>query len=305
VQLNFPTFWWVVNHIVEQLSIFEGRVNIWIHRAGEDLYVLIRDWIVGAYSTFEAIRQYIAGQLNIFEGRVNIWIHRAGEDLYILVRDWVGKNFATLDDLTGGDLGKLVKGLIPLLDSILLFFRDPIRFLRDLLLPLLVSWVCSALAHEIDSSIPLIGALHVSGAGGLPGETGGVSPSQSGELAWPLNWLTISGNTFGWPPGHMGLDLALPAGRQVYAMHDGIATVPPFMVGAYGNYVTVSGSPWWTLYAHAERILVPSGERVKKGQQIMVGNSTGNSTGDHLHLEIKYNGQYIDPVTVLPVPPKA
>ena len=196
---------------------------------------------------------------------------------------------------------KTFEALSKILYSILLFFKDPLRAIRDLILPLLITWVCSALAHEMNSSIQLFGALTGPGGGSGGGEIGGASPGMSGELAWPLDGLRISGNTFGVPPGHVGIDLYLPKGKKVYAMHGGTAGVPDPMPAGYGNYVVVSGGKWRTLYAHGQQVIVNNGAKVDRGQQIMVGDSVGRSTGDHLHLEIIYNGQYIDPVDVLPI----
>jgi murein DD-endopeptidase MepM/ murein hydrolase activator NlpD len=217
------------------------------------------------------------------------------------IKSWVTTNFPQIADIFGTDDWKNLQALGKFIGSILLWFSDPLRAIRELVMGWLITWVCRALAHEIDDSVSLYDtSVSSSGYGGgeLPV---GVSPQAAGELAWPLDSLVICGYTFNAPPGHMGVDLALPAGRRVYAMTDGAVSVPPYMPSGYGHYCIVQDGAWRTLYAHAETVQVDDGVKVKQGQQVMLGNSTGRSTGNHLHLEIKYNGQYIDPMSVLPI----
>ncbi len=68
----------------------------------------------------------------------------------------------------------------------------------------------------------------------------------------------------------------------------------------YGNYVLVShGNGWFTLYAHLSRFTVHDGEAVRRGDPVGLSGSTGFSTGPHLHFEIRYGGQPLDPCTYL------
>ena len=137
----------------------------------------------------------------------------------------------------------------------------------------------------------------LNGAGGVftPGPPG-PDPS-GGELSSPLNSLRISGYRFG--PGHPGLDLGLAGGDPVYAMHDGEVEVAGWSTVGYGETITLRGRQWWTRYAHLQSFEVKKGDTVKQGQKIAQGDTTGNSTGNHLHLEIKKNGVFIDPEAVL------
>jgi len=82
-------------------------------------------------------------------------------------------------------------------------------------------------------------------------------------------------------------------------MHDGVVEVAGWSTVGYGNTITLRNGKWWTRYAHLDGFGVGKGDTVEAGQKIAEGNSTGNSTGDHLHLEIKLNGVFIDPEQVL------
>ena len=124
-------------------------------------------------------------------------------------------------------------------------------------------------------------------------------PPDTTGLSRPLTSIRISGYTFNNPAGHMGIDLGPTSPFVVYAMHAGVVSIARWVSGGYANCIVISGNPWWTRYAHLASFNVSEGMQVRAGQPIAIGDSTGNSTGNHLHLEIKYNGSFIDPLTVL------
>lgn len=71
--------------------------------------------------------------------------------------------------------------------------------------------------------------------------------------------------------------------------------------GNLGKHVKIENEQYQTVYAHCSEIRVQEGEEIQQGQIIGSIGSTGNSTGNHLHFEVLQNGEYIDPITVLPV----
>ena len=94
---------------------------------------------------------------------------------------------------------------------------------------------------------------------------------------------------------HTGLDIAAPNGTPILAVTDGVVTHASPM-GTYGNLVIVShGNGVETYYAHCSKILVSVGQQVSSGDKIALVGSTGNSTGPHLHLEVRINGQPVNP----------
>jgi len=133
----------------------------------------------------------------------------------------------------------------------------------------------------------------------IPGPIGPTpgAPSGAGGLARPLSSLYISGHRF--REGHRGTDFGLVNGQAVFAAHD--ARVEAIGSGStgYGNWLTLRSDTWWTRYAHLEQVTVSRGQRVDSGQQIGRGNSSGNSSGPHLHFEVKHRGSFVDPEKVL------
>lgn len=104
-----------------------------------------------------------------------------------------------------------------------------------------------------------------------------------------------------WGTTHRGLDMAAPAGTPIYAAADGVVLAPVGMRG-YGNVVVLQHPDGQvTLYAHASKVLVDPGERVKAGQVVALVGSTGNSTGNHLHFEVRkgLTGDQSEPVAWL------
>ena len=94
---------------------------------------------------------------------------------------------------------------------------------------------------------------------------------------------------------HTGLDIAATTGTPIKVMADGVITNASYS-GSYGNLVKVDhGNGVETWYAHTSKMYVKKGQEVKAGDEIAAVGSTGNSTGPHLHLEIRLNGEHINP----------
>lgn len=105
----------------------------------------------------------------------------------------------------------------------------------------------------------------------------------------------------GYPHFHTGIDLVEPFGSPIYAADDGIVALVGKSSTGYGNYVVLAHSGGLdTLYGHLSTSLVKVGQTVTQGQVIGLEGSTGNSTGPHLHFELRINNQPIDPTPYLP-----
>ena len=122
----------------------------------------------------------------------------------------------------------------------------------------------------------------------------------SGQLIWPLNGPVVG--AFGEArPGHThaGIDIAVPEGTPIRAADSGRVALMGW-VGGYGNYTCVqhTGS-LSTCYAHQSRFATSNGANVSQGQVIGYSGNTGNSTGPHLHFEVRINGTPVDPLGYL------
>jgi murein DD-endopeptidase MepM/ murein hydrolase activator NlpD len=130
--------------------------------------------------------------------------------------------------------------------------------------------------------------------------TGG--PVGSGGFIWPTGNHYLSGNDY-WS-GHLGIDIAAGLGASVWAADAGVVTIAQGgWNGGYGNVVMIDhGNGYLTVYGHLEQINVVPCQGVASGQQIGLAGSTGNSTGPHLHFEVRLDGGFVDPWYVLPSP---
>lgn len=99
---------------------------------------------------------------------------------------------------------------------------------------------------------------------------------------------------------HRGLDIAAPAGTPIYSVQDGTVIQAVHGHASYGNYILIADDKGReTRYAHCSVLTATEGQKVKAGDKIAEVGSTGNSTGNHLHIEIKENGQYLNPLYLL------
>ena len=119
----------------------------------------------------------------------------------------------------------------------------------------------------------------------------------TGTFRWPVSGRVTSEFGRRKSPGgigsknHKGIDIGAPRGTPVYAADGGTVTYAGWM-GGYGYVVIINhnGTGYETRYGHNSKLLVSVGDHVYKGQQIAKVGSTGNSTGNHCHFEIRYHG---------------
>jgi murein DD-endopeptidase MepM/ murein hydrolase activator NlpD len=104
-----------------------------------------------------------------------------------------------------------------------------------------------------------------------------------------------------YPHFHTGIDLVEPFGSPVYAADDGVVALVGSSSSGYGNYVVIAHSGGLdTLYGHLSTALVKVGQQVTQSQPIGMEGSSGNSTGAHLHFELRINQRPVDPAPYLP-----
>ena len=125
----------------------------------------------------------------------------------------------------------------------------------------------------------------------------------SGQFIWPVPNYRYCSRWYG--GRHRGVDICAPAGTPIYASAGGTVTKAGYnKAGAgtgYGYSVIINhGGGYSTVYAHCLSLTVSAGQTVKQGQLIGYLGSTGRSTGNHCHFEIRLNGSYIPPQNVFP-----
>jgi murein DD-endopeptidase MepM/ murein hydrolase activator NlpD len=122
-------------------------------------------------------------------------------------------------------------------------------------------------------------------------------PQGSGNFSWPAAGYVSQGY---WG-GHPAIDIAGSVGAAVTAADGGyVVLAGGGWNGGYGNHVIIDhGNGFTTLYAHLNSIFVEPGMTVSKGQEIGTMGNTGNSTGPHLHLEVRYGGVPYNPANYL------
>ncbi len=98
---------------------------------------------------------------------------------------------------------------------------------------------------------------------------------------------------------HTGVDIGAPKGTKIMAVYDGVV-VRADENGSYGKYIIIQhDNGAQTLYAHCSSLHKAEGDRVSAGEVVAKVGSTGNSTGNHLHWELKQDGMYHDPIGIL------
>jgi murein DD-endopeptidase MepM/ murein hydrolase activator NlpD len=123
----------------------------------------------------------------------------------------------------------------------------------------------------------------------------------SGGMIWPVSGPITSGfcEVRSYEACHPGIDIAVPTGTPIRAAASGRVAIAGW-VGGYGNYTCIQHSASLSsCYGHQSSIQVSVGQSVTQGQVIGLSGSTGNSTGPHLHFEVRINGSVVNPMNYL------
>ncbi len=124
-------------------------------------------------------------------------------------------------------------------------------------------------------------------------------PIGSGGFIWPTGNHYLSGYDFS--STHLAIDIAAGLGAPVYAADSGVVVVAGWNSSGYGNVIMIDhGNGYMTVYGHLSSVNVSLCQGVTQGQLIGLAGSTGNSTGPHLHFEVREGGGYVNPWNVLP-----
>ena len=151
-----------------------------------------------------------------------------------------------------------------------------------------VNWSAPLITREN----PAVASIY--GPGACQAVTDG--PLGSGTFIWPTTETWISGYDYDEGTNHRAIDIAGSLGNSVFAADAGVVVYAGWNNHGYGNVVMVDhGNGWQTLYAHLDSYNVDCGYYVFKGDTIAALGTTGNSSGPHLHYEMRYNGVPVNP----------
>ena len=153
--------------------------------------------------------------------------------------------------------------------------------------------------HKLEGSLSQMRETQAKIEGVLVG--GGPIRQGSGSMIWPVNGPLTSPfcERRAWESCHPGIDIGVPGGTPIRAADSGTVRVAS-MNGGYGNYTCIAHSASLsTCYAHQSRYAVTVGQNVSKGQVIGYVGCTGLCFGDHLHFEVRINGQVTNPLNYL------
>lgn len=134
--------------------------------------------------------------------------------------------------------------------------------------------------------------------------TGGSSTIGNDVMKWPTDGTDITSYfglrdapTAGASTNHGAIDIGVPTGTNVYATEAGTVIKAEFNSSG-GNWVWIDhGNGYVTKYLHNSQLKVSVGDKVTKGQVIALSGTTGTSTGPHVHFQIEYNGEKVDPLS--------
>ena len=123
-----------------------------------------------------------------------------------------------------------------------------------------------------------------------------------GTFVWPTTETWLSGFDYSPETNHRAIDIAGSIGNPVYAVDDGVVVYSNWNEHGYGNLIVIDhGNGWQSVYAHLDNYLKFCGQNVKQGEQIGMLGTTGNSTGPHLHFELRHESYgVVNPWDFLP-----
>lgn len=148
---------------------------------------------------------------------------------------------------------------------------------------------------------------NTSGSNSSNGGKTNTTPYTGGKLGWPCPSSSRITSPYGYRvlfgvrDFHTGVDIGATTGSNIVAAESGTVILANYgWNGGYGNYIILShGNGITTRYAHASQLYVTAGQTVSKGQVIAAVGTTGNSTGPHLHFEVRVNGSHTNPLNYL------
>lgn len=158
-----------------------------------------------------------------------------------------------------------------------------------------INWSAPRITRDDPSVAKVLGS---GSCGAVEGGAVGI-----GYFIWPTNNHFLSGFDYSPETNHLGIDLDGDTGDPIYAVDNGVVVYSGWNDYGYGYMVVVDhGDGWQSLYAHLSQIAVECSSNVYQGTIVGLMGSTGRSSGSHLHFELMYGDNKVNPHQYLPAP---
>jgi len=278
---------WVQSAYSTVSNWIDARIRpIWdaVAETARVAYNLAREWSI------KAVNQVVAWAEPAITGLTQKI--KDAQEWIATVRGWISDQVKLF---TSGMNEKIAAVFDDGWDTLSSFVFDPLNYVLAMIIPIFTDLLCYSVAYalgtEKESLPPWPKWSNIVEAGGGERPT----PAPSGLIP-PLSKMWVSGYRF--TPGHRATDYGCESNCPVYACHAGTVEYSGWSSVGYGNCVTLRGVDWWTRYAHLLNFNVVVGQEIAAGHVLGGCDTTGNSTGNHLHLEIQYKSQFINPESV-------
>jgi murein DD-endopeptidase MepM/ murein hydrolase activator NlpD len=164
---------------------------------------------------------------------------------------------------------------------------------NSLLAPLMLGLLEKLLAQQVQTQDAAPATIAASAPPQVEAAQPEAASAQNEPRGLPVKGVLTQGSR----PGHVALDFGVSVGTPVKSTLDGKVVYAGWNNEGYGNLVIVENGPYRVYYAHLSKIPVSVGDKIKANEVIGLSGNTGNSTGPHLHYEVRRSGQQINPTS--------
>jgi murein DD-endopeptidase MepM/ murein hydrolase activator NlpD len=159
--------------------------------------------------------------------------------------------------------------------------------MNQLMAPLMLSLLEKLTSSQVeDATVADVGATE---------KSSDVGETDSSSLGKPSGWPAKGPVTQGCHSTHVAIDVGVSIGTKIKSTMGGEVVYAGWNNEGYGNLVIVQNGKYSTYYAHLSKVPVNVGDQVEAGDVVGISGSTGNSTGPHLHYEVRVNGSAVNP----------
>ena len=269
----------VYNTLVSEKELIDPNVKTYLDAEPVFTTCYIRDKLLTSQNLYTSLRAEIKTEYTIYnvainnekkmtfnsEDEANNYVNKLKKDVPKVKSEVTEEKVSDLGEMTSIDVA----------DNI---FKDIVDRNKPVIIPkAIVKPKATTSSASVSASTANVAAAQ-----------GGIWPTTSRYISQPFG-------TWEWCGYHTGIDLAGRGGDPIYAYKSGLVVFAGW-AGLYGNMLKIDhGNGVATWYAHCSKLYVVAGDSVEMGQKVAAEGTTGNSTGNHLHFEMRINGVAVNP----------